>query len=186
MNKIYQSTANSLYPDSPETYRLKKTYFNVLSYIHENDWQGACHATTAILYVLLREQGLEAVPCLGEVSQGPIVFDHSWIEIDSKVLDAAVSKSLIQGISFPPVFLDSNLLTGDRSDLIYGSDIGRGLDAQAQAIADMPIGLYMDGFPGHPEGLWGIAKLLGKRQGLKLSLVLAKSKWGKSNWVVRS
>ena len=186
MYKIYKSTANSLYPDSPSTYKLKKTYFNVLSYIRENDWQGACHATTAIMYILLREQGLEAVPCLGEVSRGSIVFDHSWIEVDSKVLDAAVSNSLIHGISFPPVFLDSNLLSGDRSDLIYGTDKGRGLDAQAKAIADIPIGAYMDAFPRHPEGLWGVAKLIGKRQGLKLNLVSAKSKWAKSNWAVRS
>jgi hypothetical protein len=100
MDSIFQKTADRLYPDSPETYRLKKTFFNVLAYIDENDWQGACHATTAILFVLLREQGIAATPYVGEVSKAPIVFDHSWIEVDSEVCDAAVMNSLVRGVHF--------------------------------------------------------------------------------------
>ncbi len=69
MDSIFQKTADRLYPDSPETNQLKKTFFNMLVYIQENDWQGACHAATAILFVLLREQRIEAVPCVGEVSK---------------------------------------------------------------------------------------------------------------------
>lgn len=186
MDSIFQKTADRLYPDSPDTYRLKKTFFNVLAYIHENDWQGACHATTAILFVLLREQGVAAIPCVGEVSKAPIVFDHSWIEVGSEVCDAAVMNTLVEGVHFPPVFMGTDLRTGKETELQYGSEIGRGLDPQAAVIAQMPIGQYMQGFPGQRDGLWDIAKQLAKRQALKFTVPSAKRKWGEASWEVRS
>ena len=66
---------------------------------------GACHASSAILFILLREQGYEAVPCIGEVSKQPIVFDHSWIEINGNIIDAATSNSLIPEINLSPILL---------------------------------------------------------------------------------
>lgn len=186
MDSIYQNNANRLYPDSQGTYRLKKTFFNVLAYVHENSWQGACHATTAIMFVLLREQSIAAVPCLGGVSKAPIVFDHSWIEVDSEVIDAAVVNTLVQVEDFPPVFLDSDLRTGEKTELLYGSKVGRGLDEQSKIVAQISIGQYMAGFPGHPEGLWGIAKQLAKQQGIKFSIPSAKRKWGDACWELRS
>lgn len=46
MNTVYFRVANRLFLDSHETYELKKTFFNVLRYIHDEDWIGACHASS--------------------------------------------------------------------------------------------------------------------------------------------
>ena len=175
MDRIFQKNADRLYPDSQETYRLKKTFFNVLAYIQENDWQGACHASTAVMFVLLKEQGIEATPFIGEVSKVPIVFDHSWIEVDAKVIDAAILNTLVQGVNYPPVLLGNDLYTGEKTELLYGTDKGRGLDVQAEFIAKMPIGQYMEGFTGHPEGLWGISKLLVQCTNIVLKIAVRMS-----------
>ena len=95
MDSIYQKTADRQCPDSLETSLLKKKFFNLLAYIQENDWAGACHATTAIMFVLLHEQGIPSAPCIVVVSKDHIVFDHSWIEVNSKICDAAVTNTLI-------------------------------------------------------------------------------------------
>lgn len=182
----YKVNADRLIPDLPKTYKLKRTFFNILRYIHAQDWQGACHATSAIMFVLLREQGYEAFACLGEVSKNPIIFDHSWVEIDGKVIDAAVSNTLIRGVNFPPVLLGFDLQSGLESELDYGTTEGGGIDQQASMIASMPIGQYMDGFPGHPDGLWGIAKEVAKAQSVKFNIKTAKNKWGTSQWIVKS
>ena len=143
-----------LFPDSPETYKLKNTFITVLKFIHDQDWMGACHASTAILYVLLKEQKYNVTACIGEVGKPPIVFDHSWIEYNDKVIDAAVSNTLIQGLSFPPIFLGYDLKSSKETEFEYGLSRGNGIDPQAMAISNMTIGAYMDAFPGHPKGLW--------------------------------
>lgn len=185
MANIFKKNADRLFPDSPEIYRLKKTFFNVLSFIDEKNWQGACHATTAIMFVLLREQGIEAEACLGEVSKDSIIFDHSWIEVNNEVVDAAVANTLVEGIHFPPVLLGRDLSSGEKSELRYGSDMGSGLDPMARQIAQMPIGEYMQAFPDNQDGLWGIAKQLAKRQNLKFSTPAVKKRWGLANWEIR-
>ncbi len=185
MNSLTQRV-NKIFPDTPENYRLKNTFFNVLSYIQKNDWSGACHASSAILFILLKEQGFEVDACIGEVSELPIFFDHSWVEINSQVIDAAISNTLVQGVNFPPVLLNYDLSSLDESTLNYGISNGSGLDAQAIMISQMSIGAYMDNFPGHPKGLWGVAKEIAKKQSLKLNIEAAKKKWGHCNWVVKS
>ena len=139
---------DKLFPNSPELYKLRKTYLNVLEYIHNQDWMGACHATTSILYVLLKEQGYEVKACMGEVSKPPIIFDHSWIEYNGKIVDAAISNTLIQGLKFPPVFLNTDLVSESETEFEYGCASGGGIDHTARAISEMTIGTYMDSFPG--------------------------------------
>ncbi len=177
---------DKLFPESPELYKLKKTYLNVFGYIHQQDWMGACHASTAILYILLKEQGYEVEACIGEVSKLPIIFDHSWIEYEGKVIDASISNTLIKGLKFPPVFLSIDLVSESKTDFEYGCNSSGGIDPTAGAISKMTIGMYMDDFPDHPQGLWGIAKRLAKIQSLRFNVAKVKNKYGESNWVIKS
>jgi len=174
-----------LFPDSPEIYKTKKTFLNVLNYIEDQGWMGACHASTAIMYILLKEQGCEVQPCIGEVFKPSIIFDHSWIEYDGKVIDAAISNTLIQ-LNFPPVFLNIDMMTEKKTEFEYGCSSGGGMDILAADISKMTIGSYMDSFLGHPQGLWGIAKELAKKQSLMLNVEKAKSRYGGSEWVIKS
>jgi len=52
--KRWVQAARALTATGPAEYKLIKSYTAVLSLVHRADWQGACHATTALLVVLLR------------------------------------------------------------------------------------------------------------------------------------
>lgn len=165
---------DKLFPESPELYKVKKTFLNILGYIHKQDWMGACHATTAVMYVMLNEQGYEVEACIGEVFKAPII------------IDAAISNTLIQGLKFPPVFLSTDLVTEHETEFEYGCKTGPSIDPTADDISSMTIGTYMDNFPGHPQGLWGTAKELSKKQTLRFNVAKAKAKYGESKWVIKN
>ena len=86
----FKQIAEEKLPSTPENDKIAKTFFEILKFIHKNNWEGACHATSAILYILLKEQGIDATLYIGECQQGSFVFDHSWVEVSSEVVDAAI------------------------------------------------------------------------------------------------
>lgn len=67
------------------------TYLALLDYVTREEFRGACHATTAILHVLLRHQGVAGRLVTGELRRGQIVFNHSWYELDGRIYDIAVA-----------------------------------------------------------------------------------------------
>ena len=184
--KELQLMANKLFPDSPDTYKLKKTFFAILNFIHKNDWTGACHATSSILYVLLKEQGLDVSLYVGEVKRGTIIFDHSWVELNNKPMDAAISSTLIDGISFSPVLNGFDLESGKPTEMEYGYISGLGFDQEIAPYINHPLGVYMDDFPGHPSGLWGLAKEIGKEIDLRLNTTKINNKYKNTQWLQKS
>ena len=178
----FKKVAEEKLPSTLYNRKLIGTFFGILEFIHKNKWDGACHAASAILYVLLKEQGIDARLYVGECQSGSFAFDHSWVEVKGEVVDAAISMTLIQGMSFPPVLRDVDLETGEKTKIIYGVHSGRGYDEFTSTIRNLPLCTYMDSFPGHPEGLWGIAKDIGKRLRIKIDLVKVRGKYGLTNW----
>jgi len=138
------------------------------------------------MYALLKEQECDVSAWIGKVGKSTIVFDHSWIEYDGKIIDAAISNTLVQGLGFPPVFLDYDLKSSEKTEFEYGFSNGNGIDPQAIEISNMTIGAYMDAFPGHSRGLWGIAKEIAKMQSLRFNVDAAKKKWGGSTWLIKA
>lgn len=52
---------------------------------------GACHDTSAVLYMRLLQTGVQNVELLiGEVHFNGERFDHSWVEVNEKVFDVAI------------------------------------------------------------------------------------------------
>lgn len=178
----FKKVAEERLPSSPDCDKIIKTFFEVLKFIHQNHWEGACHATSAILYILLKEQGIDARLYIGECQQSSFVFDHSWVEINGEVADAAISMTLIQGMSFPPVLRNIDLSTGKKTRIIYGVHSGQGYDQFASAIRDLPFFMYMDNFPSHPQGLWGFVKEIGTKLRIKTDLQKMKAKYGLTKW----
>ena len=178
----FKKVAEEKLPSTPDNLKIAKTFFEILKFIHKNNWDGACHATSAIMYVLLKEQGIDARLYIGECQHGSFAFDHSWVEINGEVVDAAISLTWIQGMSFPPVLRNIDLESGEKTKIIYGVHSGRGYDQSSSTIRDLPLCMYMDNFPNHPEGLWGIAKDIGTRLRIKTNLVKMKGKYGLTNW----
>jgi Transglutaminase-like superfamily len=179
----WKSTARALMTKNPSGYKTMSTYCAVLDFIHKNNWQGSCHGSSAVLATLLVSQGLKPTLCLGEVFMTDFYFDHSWVEIDGEVLDAAISKTLIKGQSFPPVFYDRDLSTKQLTSLDYGKPSGQGYDASASAIRGTIVLEYMKMYPDHSDGLFGIAKAIGKGLNLRVSLSSLESNAAQLDWI---
>lgn len=129
---------------------LKTVMFDTYDFISKNNWQGACHAMSAIQYILLNELGISSNLCIGVVWKYPYKFDHSWIEIDNKIYDITIENGL-QGIQvYKPIIASINIESLNSMDIIYG--VNEKLDYPASVIKDMSITEYLDGFDSDPEG----------------------------------
>lgn len=107
------------------------TFFAVLDYIDRNDWAGACHAVSSVLFVLLREQQVPAQLWLGEALEVDHALDHSWITVDRAVYDVSIylqlkdaARSITDPLKRAPVFRDVDLLTGEPTHMRYGVKSG--------------------------------------------------------------
>jgi hypothetical protein len=179
----WKSAANVLTAKNPPGFKIMSTYCAVLEFIHKNDWQGSCHGSSSVLATLLVAQGLKPTLCLGEVFQTNFYFDHSWVEIDGEVLDAAISKTLIRDLEFPPVFRGQDLSAKKPTTLEYGKPSGQGYDSSASWIRGITVLEYMGTFSDHPDGLFGIAKTIGKGLNLRVSLPSLKGNAAQLQWV---
>lgn len=137
---------------------------NLMQYMKEQKWIGACHATTAVMYVALSEVGLSPKACIGEVKRGIIGFDHSWIELDDQIIDLACSMTLIDGRAFSaPVVFDVDIYTGEKYNIEYGISYC-GLDKEAKNVLNTKFCHYMDAYPECKNGLWDVVSIvLGKK-----------------------
>lgn len=178
----FKSVADKKLPDTFELYKVKKIFFGTLKYIHKNDWIGACHATSAVMYLILKEQGIDVDLYIGEVSRGNIIFDHSWLEYNSLPIDAAISNTLIHNIKLPPVLCGVELDTGTLTESTYSFQSGEGLGQEMMFYSANTLGFYLDGFPKHPKGLWGIASVLARGLNLRFSINKAKEKYSEDQW----
>ncbi|MHB8405254.1 MAG: lasso peptide biosynthesis protein [Gammaproteobacteria bacterium] len=162
--KQWVQAARNLPATSPAEYKLVKTYASVLSLVHRANWQGACHATSAVLTVLLRDQQIQAEPFLGECFHNGAFFDHSWVEVNSKIYDIAISNPLISEQRCEPVFRSYHITTKQPTQIKYGVTSGCGLEPTAAMIEAMPFSQYLSNFPQHPKGLWGITEEVAKKE----------------------
>ena len=127
-------------------------------YMERKQWWGACHATCAALYVCLTEIGYTPDLCIGEVLGQGLYFDHSWISLDDKMIDLAISMTLLGGAPASGVIVfGKDIKTGLPPILDYGVP-GRGIENQAKFVMELPFNQYMDSFPDEKDGLWGVVR----------------------------
>ncbi|WP_296835276.1 YecA family protein [Butyrivibrio sp.] len=133
---------------------------NLVRFMKEKKWIGACHATATILYVLLAELGYNVEIYSGEVDKIDFLpFDHSWITIDGKIIDIAVIMTLMNGMPVSDaIVLDKNVMTSNPYDLRYGVKSAIGLDEGTKRVINMSISEYMDSHPESINFLWEIAQ----------------------------
>ncbi|MCR4704053.1 MAG: SEC-C domain-containing protein [Saccharofermentans sp.] len=131
---------------------------NMYLYMEKKQWWGACHATASALYVCLSEIGYAPELCIGEVLGKGLYFDHSWINVDDKIIDLAISMTLLGGAPASEVIvLGKEIKTGLPPILDYGVP-GRGIEDQARFVMEIPFVQYMDNFPDEKDGLWGVVR----------------------------
>lgn len=133
---------------------------NLNSYMQHKQWWGACHASCSALYVAVSELGYSPQLCIGEMMGQGLYFDHSWIEIDNKILDVAISMTLLGGMPVTdPIIFGKNIRTGKEPSIKYGVP-GRGIEGETLIVMSMPFSDYMDNFPDEKNGLWGVVQKL--------------------------
>lgn len=153
--------------------RIISTVFSVLNYVEEYDWREAGHATSAVLYVMLKEQGIDCELCMGEVgtviNNKRVCFDHAWIQIDGFIYDVSIYNTISNEFKYPITFKSFNIETMYPTNLYYGVD-NRKLDDIAIKAIQPPFIEYMNSFPGHPRGLWGIVRRISRNMGLDINV----------------
>ena len=125
---------------------------NLLRYMEKKQWWGACHASCSALYVAVSELGYKPKLCIGELLGNNLYFDHSWIELDDKVIDLSISMTLQNGLPVSdPIVLGKSVRTGNLPELIYGFP-GRGIEGDALIVRNIPFVDYMDMYPDEKNG----------------------------------
>lgn len=138
--------------------KMANILIKLYEFMKKKQWIGACHSISSVLYVILTEIGYNPVLCIGEVNADNFIFDHSWIEIDNKIVDLAISMTLASDtFANAPIILDIDLKTRKLSTLKYGVK-GNGIEGEALFVSQCPFSLYMDMFPDNNKGLWGIVE----------------------------
>lgn len=138
--------------------RLSDILIHFCKYIYDKQWWGAFHAVSSVLYVVLVEMGFNPELCIGEVQNDNFLFDHSWIELNNKKIDIAISMTLANGMPVSaPIILDINIQTKEKNKIKYGIQ-GNGIEDEALFVYQCPFNVYMDMFPDNSKGLWGIVE----------------------------
>jgi hypothetical protein len=169
---------------------LADAFSIILEKICVESWCGACHDTSVAMYVIFSELGFSPSLCIGEVA-GPIShFDHSWVELNGLICDAAVCFPDV-GIAFvsAPIFLSKDLSTLRETELDFGVHIS-GLDEPAKTILSQSLDEYSVHVKEMREGdcsdLWRTVAYIGSFIGLYLDEAKTREKYGKVKRILRS
>ena len=125
------------------TIALERVFRCVLEHIYGTGWVGACHSSSAMLSILLKEHGIDSEIMIGEVFCDGYQFDHSWVGVQGQVFDAAVALPQAGGVKLGgPVFAGFDIETHEPTRLQYGVGLPGGLGLVEQLIASQTIGEY--------------------------------------------
>ena len=95
--------------------------------------------------------------CIGEC-RNKVIFDHSWIVLNGKIIDVAIAMPLIRAAATGVVVADIDTANMQKMKTEYGISDGMGLDNLANMITIVKFTEYMDNFPYEPDGLWGVVR----------------------------
>lgn len=185
IEKKWSANTQSLVSNVPHGDKIYSTFFEVLKLMELNDWKGACHATCCIIHVLLKEQGIDNELILGEAKNGPVVFNHSWIEIEGEVYDLAIGHSMVAQFSNPPTIKGFDIEAMQPTLIEYGVNSGQDDDPHTSMIKSISFRSYLDMFPGHENGLWGLVENIAGTLGLSFSISNVQSRYQNTNWTFR-
>lgn len=184
--KLWEMNFDKIASEIEQNENVKTIFFSILEIIQNEKWEGACHATAAIMYVLFNELRMESQLCIGEVQYGDYIFDHSWIEINGRVYDAAVYMGLRGLLMSEPIIAGYNIDTLKKTEGKYAvSSVGGGLDFPAKVIKDKSISEYVDDFPFHEDGLWGMVSNIGVKVGIDIDVIELRKKYLSEGWKLK-
>lgn len=96
-----------------------------------------------------------------------MTFDHSWIDLDGKVIDIAIMNTLQDGIKIPPVIFGKSVSTGKQVEYRYG--VSQNIDETAQRVLNMSIGNYLMG--GVEQGTLAIMRIIAENANISFASI---------------
>ena len=160
---------------------VEDCYRVVYDFIEKHDYQGACHEMSAVMFVLLQELGVGCELTSGELTYRNYRFDHSWIEIEGKVFDIAVSFTGVPDHDGPPVFADVTVTSLSKPKWVYGEPSDD--PDQGYVIShSLPFGDYMTANPTFKNGSFGLVEQLAKDLNLDLNVGDLISRYSSTVW----
>ncbi len=177
----FEDAALAVLADRAHAPTTARTFAALYEFLAATNLRGTCHMASTVAFVLLREQDVNAVLCIGNVGD----VSHSWIEIDAEVYDVAIACPEPPGTALAPVMASRHIYNGMPAVFVYGAGSRRGLDADASLVARMNLGEYMDRFPMHEQGLWGVAVEVGGAIGLATSVSALRERYANVRRVLR-
>ncbi len=160
-----------------------RVFQTILEYIVQNRWQGASpHISSAVFMVLLRELEMPAKLLMGQCAIEDVVFDHSWVEIRGLVYDVAITHPVMLEKQICPVLAGKAVDGVGMPRVRYGVKFRPNLELEAQLIIETPFSKFMENFSEYRQGLWEIAKEIGKRAELKLNVEKLRKKHADIRW----
>jgi len=177
--KLWLNNLDKIMCSRKNDYLINKTFKGVLTWIYKTEYRGGCHDTSAALFMLLSEQGIDSKLCIGEVKiDDTSYFDHSWVEIDGLILDASVCMPNIGIYAFPPVYASQSLSMLGEPLITYGALSPVGFDEKGMLISSINLSDYSLGNAENPNILWDLTKILSKEIGLRVNAGKLKKKYG--------
>lgn len=155
--------------------------FSMFLYIQERGLRGACHAACAALYVALSETGHYPTLCVGEVEGDDLLFDHSWIVLDGKIIDIAICKTLDENVKANPIVFGKDVITKESPAFRYGV-VRSGLDFDAIVATMGSFSDYMTAFPYEKNGLWDVVGVLLDDHFDKETIEYLKEHYANAEW----
>jgi uncharacterized protein YchJ len=152
---LWHTNINAITKQNGLDSRVSNAFFTTLKFLYELNWKGACHATSAILYIICRELGHEPRLCTGVISTEIWSSSHSWVELNGKMYDVSCYFPVNNTPRLMPVFHGKELDTMDDTKTIYGNSI-ESIDGQIDFMLKKNLTDFMEALPDDLRGasLW--------------------------------
>jgi len=174
--KVALECAKEVAAKSPEGETLYAAFEPILRFVVGGTYLGGCHDTSAVLYMQLRQTGLQEADvalCIGEVKAQGSRFDHSWVEVRGQVFDVAIcAPNEVGGFAGGAVFAGVDLSTNAPAQAMFGVASKDPLGDDAANVYSMNLFQYLD-FQ-QSKGLKSMADLAHEVYGVDGQELLAK------------
>jgi hypothetical protein len=178
LNTQWKFNLDKILPTTPQQHKAQKAYSALWEWMVKAEYKGACHDSSAILYMLLQEIGFQCDICTGEVKLSTgAVTDHSWVESDGNVFDIAISLPNNPNHFHAPIFngvsLEGKGLVNAEFGLHY-----EGLDEEAKLILGQTLSEYLSMHPWGEDFAYKKVKEIAKSIGLRVNVNKLKARYG--------
>lgn len=163
---------------TPQEHKAHKAYSALWKWMVTEDYNGACHDTSVMLYMLFSEIGLKCTLCIGEVKLlTGAVTDHSWVEVEGKIYDIAISLPNFPDHYHAPIYNGISLENNGLITALYGI-YEAGLDVEAESILNSTISEYLTIHPWGENFCYKKVNQIAKSIALRTNTTALKTRYG--------